>query len=99
VGDSSAPNSQQPTPDTPRTVAYGPERRPVELPEGTRVVEPNPPLEPLVDFERAVREALVAPLGHEPLDRLVGRSSTVTIAFDDPAGPSYPRPEGWRDAR
>ena len=39
------------------------------------------------------------PLGHEPLDKLVGPGAKVTIAFDDPAGPAYPHPDGWQDAR
>jgi hypothetical protein len=35
----------------------------------------------------AVRAALAAPIGHEPLAKLVGPESRVTIAVDDPAIP------------
>jgi nickel-dependent lactate racemase len=40
----------------------------------------------LVDREQAVRDALSAPVAHEPLSALVGPQSRVTIAFDDPIG-------------
>jgi hypothetical protein len=46
-----------------------------------------------------VREALSQPLEHEPLDKLVGPGASVTIAFDDPSGPTYPRAEDWLDPR
>ena len=88
-----------PQPPAPTSIPYGPDVREVRLPERTRIVASNPPLEPLPDFERSVREALARPLGHEPLDKLVGPGARVTIAFDDPAGPAYPHPAGWQDPR
>jgi hypothetical protein len=82
-----------------QTIPYGSEPREVDLPERTRIVAPNPPLPPLPDFERAVRQALDSPLQHEPLQKLVGPGAKVTIAFDDPAGVKYARPEGYVDSR
>jgi hypothetical protein len=68
-------------------VPYGAEWLDWEPPEGTRVVRPPAPRAPIADVPAAVRAALAAPIGHEPLDRLVGPSSRVTIAVDDPAIP------------
>jgi nickel-dependent lactate racemase len=87
------------TATTRRAIPYGPEQREVTLPERTRIVSPNPPLEPLADFPAAVRAALAEPLGTERLDRLVTPRSKVVIAFDDPAGPTYPKSDGWADPR
>ncbi|HVL32836.1 MAG TPA: lactate racemase domain-containing protein [Actinomycetota bacterium] len=62
----------------------------VALPDDTRILAAPPPLPPLQDAEAAVREALRAPVAHEPLHKLVGPSSKVTIAFDDLTIPIIP---------
>ena len=69
------------------TLSYGAGSLDAELPERTRVISPPAPLPPIADIPRAVRDALAQPIEHEPLDKLVGPSSRVTIAFDDPAIP------------
>lgn len=78
---------------------YGDDLVEVSLPERTRVLKPPPPLPPAQDPEGAVKNALAAPIAHEPLSKLVGPGAKVTIVFDDPAGPTYPKKEGWRDFR
>ena len=60
------------------------------LPHPVRLLDPPPPVTPLPDFRAAVRGALAAPLVLPPMDRLVGRGSRVTIAFDDPCLPLPP---------
>ena len=61
-----------------------------EIPERTRVIEAKRPLPAIPDIGEAIRNALANPVGHEPLARLVGPKSKVTIAFDDASG-SYHR--------
>ncbi len=53
------------------------------LPEGTRVIYPNPPLPGLTDVRGAIEHALAHPLGCEPLTALLTPNTRVTIAFDD----------------
>jgi lactate racemase len=60
------------------------------IPGPVRVLDPPPPLEPLVDLRRAVRAALLAPRGRPPLARLAGPGARVTVAFDDPCLPLPP---------
>lgn len=67
-------------------IAYGDGTVLAELPERTRVIRQTAqPLPPLTDPAKAVREALDSPVAHEPLSKLVGPKSRVTIAFDDPS--------------
>lgn len=73
-----------------RLVFYGDDIVRVELPEGTRLIEPPPPIPPLDDYSSAVRDSLRDPLGCPPLAELVGPESRVTIAFDDPCLPLPP---------
>ncbi len=73
-----------------RLVFYGDDIVRVELPDRTRVIEPPPPMEPLVDYRGAVKASLREPLGCPPLAELVGPESRVTIAFDDPCLPLPP---------
>jgi hypothetical protein len=73
-----------------RLVFYGDDLVEVELPPGTEVVEAPPPLPPLPDYREAVRRALNDPVGSPSLRELVGRSSRVLIAFDDPCLPLPP---------
>ncbi len=79
-----------------RLVFFGDDLIRVELPDRTRVIEAPPPLPPLHDYPRRVREALRDPVGCSPLSELVGPGSRVTIAFDDPC---LPLPPAWRDPR
>ena len=68
-------------------IPYGDTTLRAALPERTRVIRQNTvPLTPLPDPAQAVRDALNAPIDHEPLSKLVGPKSKVTIAFDDPIG-------------
>ena len=53
------------------------------LPESTRVVEGASHVPPVASVDASIREALAAPVDHEPLRHLVGPGAKVTIAFDD----------------
>lgn len=77
-------------PSRPSPILCGEREITVSLPERTRVIRAPAPLPALPSPEGTLREALAAPLGMEPLPRLVGRGARVTIAFDDPAKPLYP---------
>ena len=61
-----------------------------QVPERTRVIEAKRPLPAIPDIAEAIRNTLANPIGHEPLAKLVGPKSRVTIAFDDASG-SYHR--------
>jgi nickel-dependent lactate racemase len=68
-------------------IQYGDETFSTVLPERTRVIrQTTRPLPPVPDTAQAVRDALLSPVAHEPLQKLVNARSTVTIAFDDPIG-------------
>jgi len=68
-------------------IPYGDTTLRAALPKRTRVIRQNTtPLTPLPDPAQAVRDALNSPIDHEPLSKLVGPKSKVTIAFDDPIG-------------
>ena len=54
-----------------------------KLPEGTRVIYPPGPLEPLTDPNVAIERALLTPMGMEPLHDLLFPGMKLTIAFDD----------------
>jgi nickel-dependent lactate racemase len=64
-------------------IFYGDEVRIERFPEETRFILANPPMPPLVDFEKAVKWALDQPLKAEPLEKQLKPSSRVKIAFDD----------------
>jgi len=74
----------------PVRVAFGDGFVSAVLPERTRILEPPAPLPPLADPAAAFREALRAPIDHEPLAKLAGPKAKVTIAFDDPVMPVEP---------
>ncbi|MBW2004146.1 MAG: DUF2088 domain-containing protein [Deltaproteobacteria bacterium] len=77
-------------------IPYGDRTILAELPERTRIIrQTKPPLPPLPDPSQAVRDALNSPIAHEPLPKLVGSKSKVTIAFDDPIGfaPAQKQPD------
>ena len=68
-------------------IQYGDGTFTTTLPERTRVIKQTTrPLPPMPDTAQAVRDALLSPVAHEPLQKLVNSKSTVTIAFDDPIG-------------
>ncbi len=68
-------------------IQYGDETFATTLPERTRVIKQTTrALPPVPDTAQAVRDALLSPVAHEPLQKLVDSKSTVTIAFDDPIG-------------
>ena len=67
-------------------VAYGDWYLPVQVPEQTRTVVAKPPMNAVPDIAQAVRDAIAAPIAHEPLHKLVGPRAKVTIAFDDASG-------------
>ncbi len=79
-----------------RLVFYGDDLVAVSLPDDARILRAPAALPGLKDYEGEVRRALAEPLGSPPLRRLVGPSSRVTIAFDDPC---LPLPPMRRDVR
>src|SRR5437870_5818907 len=73
-----------------RTLFCGDGAVDAELPDDAEVLRAQPSLPPLADPEATLREALRAPVAHEPLERLVGPASRITIAFDDLTIPVVP---------
>src|SRR5437588_6562425 len=61
-----------------------------DLPVGTRVLYPNPPLKGLANREAAIRYALNHPLGCDPLFAQLEPGMKVTIAVDDISLPLPP---------
>ncbi|MBA2442298.1 MAG: DUF2088 domain-containing protein [Rubrobacter sp.] len=61
-----------------------------KLPEGTRVVYPHGPLEPLADPYAAIERALLEPMEMKPLHELLFPGMKLTIAFDDLSIPLPP---------
>src|ERR687895_669902 len=61
-----------------------------KLPEGTRVIYPPGPLEPLADPNVAIERALLTPMEMEPLHELFFPGMKLTIAFDDLSIPLPP---------
>ncbi|MDQ1497081.1 MAG: lactate racemase, partial [Actinomycetota bacterium] len=60
------------------------------LPVGSRVVYPPEPVKALPDPDAAVRRALLAPLGMDPLPAYLRPGMRLTIAFDDISLPLPP---------
>ena len=67
-------------------ISYGDDRIPVQVPEKTRTVVHKPPMLAVPDIPLAVKDTLAHPIAHEPLNKLAGPKSKVTIAFDDASG-------------
>ncbi len=67
----------------PRAVFSGDQIIEVDLPVGTRVIYPRPPIEPLKDVDAAIRYALTHPLDSEPLYAKLRPGMKVVIAMDD----------------
>src|SRR5205809_5428755 len=61
-----------------------------DLPVGTRVLYPNPPLKGLANREAAIRYALNHPLGCDPLFAQLEPGMKITIAVDDISHPLPP---------
>ena len=78
------------TRSAPRTLFSGDRLVDVDLPTGTRVVYPKPPLEPLKDVDAAIRYAINHPYGSEPLHAKLKPGMKVTIAIDDISLPLPP---------
>ncbi|MGH2696941.1 MAG: lactate racemase domain-containing protein, partial [Actinomycetota bacterium] len=60
------------------------------FPLGSRVVYPPDSLPPIPDVRGAIRDALLNPLGSEPLPELLRPGMRLTIAFDDISLPLPP---------
>src|SRR3954470_11374569 len=74
----------------PRTLFSGDQLVDVDLPTGTRVVYPKPPLEALKDVDAAIRYAINHPYNSEPLYAKLRPGMKVTIAIDDISLPLPP---------
>jgi hypothetical protein len=74
----------------PRAVFSGDQLTSVDLPEGTRVVYPRPPIESLKDPDAAIRYAINHPLGSDPLHAKLRPGMSVVIAIDDVSVPLPP---------
>src|SRR3954468_20755624 len=78
------------TDSAPRVLFSGEDLLLEDLPIGTRVVYPKPPIEGLVNPGAAIRYALNHPLGTEPLYAQLMPGMRVTIAVDDISMPLPP---------
>jgi nickel-dependent lactate racemase len=74
----------------PRVMFYGEDFWVEDLPVGTRVIFPRPPLEGVPNVKAAVRYALNHPHGMDPLHALLKPGMKVTIALDDISLPLPP---------
>src|SRR5919206_2270473 len=74
----------------PRTLFSGDQLVEVDLPTGTRVVYPKPPLAGLKDVDAAIRYALNHPYNSEPLYAKLRPGMKVVIAIDDISLPLPP---------
>jgi Lactate racemase N-terminal domain len=68
----------------------------VNAPEGSALIAPPPPVEPIADVGAAVADALQFPLAGEPLPQLATRGGRATIVVEPP---SLPLPGTLRDPR
>jgi hypothetical protein len=68
----------------------------VDAPDGSVVLRPPPPGEPVADVGAAVRDALRFPLAGQPLEALAPRGGRATIVVEPP---SLPLPAAQRDPR
>lgn len=74
----------------PRAVFSGDQLLEIDLPAGSRVVYPRPPLEALKNVDAAIRYALNHPLGTDPLHAKLRPGMKVVIAIDDISLPLPP---------
>jgi nickel-dependent lactate racemase len=76
--------------NAPRTIFSGDRLIEVDMPPGTRVIYPRPPLEPLKDVDAAIRFAINHPENSEPLHAKLRPGMKVVIAIDDISLPLPP---------
>ncbi len=74
----------------PRIMPYGEDFILEDLPVGTRVIYPNPPIKGLPNREAAIRYAVNHPLDAKPLYAQLEPGMRVTIAIDDISMPLPP---------
>lgn len=74
----------------PRVLFAGDSLVEVDLPAGTRVIYPKPPMEGLKDVDAAIRYAINHPENSEPLYAKLRPGMKVTIAIDDISLPLPP---------
>jgi nickel-dependent lactate racemase len=74
----------------PRAVFSGDRLIEVDMPAGTRVIYPRPPMESLKDVDAAIRYALIHPAESEPLYAKLRPGMRVVIAIDDLSVPLPP---------
>jgi nickel-dependent lactate racemase len=74
----------------PRAVFSGDQLIEVDMPAGTRVIYPRPPMESLKDVDAAIRYALTHPADSEPLYAKLRPGMRVVIAIDDLSVPLPP---------
>src|SRR5579872_1177235 len=74
----------------PRTIFSGDRLIEVDMPAGTRVIYPRPPLEALKDVDAAIRYALNHPENSDPLHAKLRPGMKVVIAIDDVSLPLPP---------
>src|SRR5947209_18480245 len=74
----------------PRLLFADTEIRLEEVPIGTRVVFPNPPIEPLANWRAAIRWAINHPEGCDPLHAQLRPGMKVLVAIDDISLPLPP---------
>lgn len=79
-----------------RRILCGDEVQEAELPDDCRILSAPPSLPALDDPIASVRAALASPIEHEPLSKLVGARSRVTIALDDLTIPVVPMEPDFR---
>ena len=79
----------------PRTLFYGDRLMEVDLPAGTRVIYPRPPMAALKDVDAAIRFAINHPHNSDPLHAKLRPGMRVVIAIDDISLPlpSMKRPD------
>src|SRR5579872_7358508 len=74
----------------PRTIFSGDRLVEVDMPAGTRVIYPRPPIDALKDVDAAIRYACNHPLGSDPLHAKLRPGMKVVIAIDDISLPLPP---------
>src|ERR1700682_5150078 len=74
----------------PRVIFSGEDFLLEDLPIGTRVIYPRPPLEGVPNLKAAIRWAINHPEGMEPLHALLRPGLKVTVALDDISLPLPP---------
>src|SRR5215831_20294160 len=74
----------------PRAIFSGEDFLLENLPIGTRVIYPRPPLEGVPNLKATIRYAINHPEGMEPLHALLRPGMKVTVALDDISLPLPP---------